>query len=98
MLLVPFRVETLVEVWFGDDGRRLGTGGPAARSGPYTLGLTKTDALFDRERQQRERDPADLAWLNTNYPVGPGTKTARRPHTGIRSLQPPPNTSVTWWP
>jgi len=36
---------------------------------PYTLILTKTDALFIRERQQRERDAVDLAWLNTNYPA-----------------------------
>jgi hypothetical protein len=48
---------------------------------PYTLVLTKTDALFDRERQQRERDAADLAWLNANYAVGARTKTARRPRT-----------------
>ena len=40
---------------------------------PYTLVLTKTDALFTRERQQRERDVADLAWLDTNYPVSART-------------------------
>jgi hypothetical protein len=34
---------------------------------PYTLVLTKTDALFERERQQRKHDTADLAWLSTNY-------------------------------
>jgi hypothetical protein len=50
---------------------------------PYTLVLTKTDALFDREHQQRERDAADLAWLNTTYTVGTQTKTARRPRTRI---------------
>ena len=34
------------------------------RSGrPYTLVLTKTDALFAREREIRQRDLADLAWL-----------------------------------
>lgn len=38
------------------------------RSGrPYTLVLTKTDALFERDRQARLRAEADLAWLN-----GPG--------------------------
>ena len=30
---------------------------------PYTLVLTKTDDLFDRERQGRRRDEASLAWL-----------------------------------
>ncbi len=47
---------------------------------PYTLALTNTDALFDRERQQREWDTADLAWLEANYPMGPRTKgTTRHP-------------------
>jgi len=30
---------------------------------PYTLVLTKTDALFERETQQRRRNEEDLAWL-----------------------------------
>jgi hypothetical protein len=34
---------------------------------PYTLVLTKTDVLFEREREARSRDEADLAWLNTNH-------------------------------
>ena len=38
---------------------------------PYTLVLTKTEAIFGRERQQREQDAADLAWLNNNR-VGTG--------------------------
>jgi hypothetical protein len=50
---------------------------------PYTLVLTKTDAVFTRERQQRERDAADLAWLNTNYPARAQTAKARRPRTRI---------------
>jgi hypothetical protein len=33
---------------------------------PYTLMLTKTDALFERETQQRRRDEKDLAWLERN--------------------------------
>ncbi len=41
---------------------------------PYTLVLTKTDAIFDRERQQRERDTADLVWLEAKYSVGARTK------------------------
>lgn len=36
------------------------------RSGrPYTLVLTKTDALFEREVDERLRTEADLAWLDT---------------------------------
>jgi hypothetical protein len=30
---------------------------------PYTLVLTKTEAIFERERGARRRDEADLAWL-----------------------------------
>jgi hypothetical protein len=30
---------------------------------PFTLVLTKTDALFEAEEQQRSRDRADVAWL-----------------------------------
>jgi hypothetical protein len=38
------------------------------RSGrPYTLVLTKTEALFERDRQARLGAEADLVWLN-----GPG--------------------------
>ncbi len=33
---------------------------------PYTLVLAKTDALFQREKQQRRRDEKDLAWLRAN--------------------------------
>jgi hypothetical protein len=37
------------------------------RSGrPYRLVLTKTDALFERERETRERYQTDLAWLRRN--------------------------------
>jgi len=36
------------------------------RGRPYTLVLAKTDELFERERQHRRRDEADLAWLNRN--------------------------------
>lgn len=41
---------------------------------PYTLVLTKTAAIFERERQGRLRDEADLAWLRD----GQGSR-ARRP-------------------
>jgi len=33
---------------------------------PYTLVLAKTDALFQREQQQRRRDEKDLAWIGAN--------------------------------
>lgn len=36
---------------------------------PYTLVLTKTEALFERERQARRRDEADLKWLSAEFPV-----------------------------
>jgi len=36
------------------------------RGRPYTLVLAKTDELFERERQHRRRDEADLAWLDQN--------------------------------
>ncbi|MGP3921081.1 2OG-Fe(II) oxygenase [Nonomuraea sp. 10N515B] len=36
---------------------------------PYTLVLTKTEALFERERLTRARHEADLAWLTTNWNV-----------------------------
>jgi hypothetical protein len=36
---------------------------------PYTLVLKKTDALFERERQQRRRDEEQLAWLQHTDPL-----------------------------
>lgn len=36
---------------------------------PYTLILTKTDALFARERKTRQRAITDLAWLTENWPA-----------------------------
>ena len=36
---------------------------------PYTLILTKTDALFDHERKARQRAITDLAWLTENWPA-----------------------------
>ncbi|WP_336213971.1 hypothetical protein [Nonomuraea sp. LPB2021202275-12-8] len=39
------------------------------QSRPYTLVLTKTEALFERERLARERDQADLAWLTDEWKV-----------------------------
>lgn len=46
------------------DGAELPVDHQTRRSGrPYTLVLNKTDALFERERQARQRDQADLIWL-----------------------------------
>ena len=40
------------------------------RSGrPYTLVLSKTDALFTREREARRRDQTDLSWLGRTFVV-----------------------------
>jgi hypothetical protein len=37
---------------------------------PYTLVLTKTDALFAREQEARIRDETDLEWLTTQWNPG----------------------------
>jgi hypothetical protein len=39
---------------------------------PYTLVLTKTAQLFERETQQRTRDQADLDWLLDHWPSARG--------------------------
>ncbi len=36
---------------------------------PFTLVLTKTDALFKRDEQQRRRDKTDLRWLSAPVPA-----------------------------
>ncbi|MEU2827298.1 2OG-Fe(II) oxygenase [Streptomyces lavendulae] len=38
---------------------------------PYTLVLTKTDAVFTREQATRARAEADLVWLRKNWPRTP---------------------------
>lgn len=46
------------------DGAELPVNHRTRRQGrPYTLVLTKTPALFERERLSRDRDEADRAWL-----------------------------------
>ena len=45
---------------------------------PYTLVLTKTDELFDRERQHRCRDEANRAWLNRNRAAPARRRSAAR--------------------
>ena len=37
---------------------------------PYTLVLTKTDALFTREQEARIRDETDLEWLTAEWNLG----------------------------
>ncbi len=44
---------------------------------PYTLVLTKTEELFDRERRQREQDTADLSWLTATYVAGARSKVKK---------------------
>ena len=34
---------------------------------PYTLVLTKTDALFTQEREARTRDESDLTWVEAHW-------------------------------
>ena len=47
------------------------------RGRPYTLVLTKTDALFSRERQARHQDEADLDWLRSALPARPSQRRGR---------------------
>jgi hypothetical protein len=37
---------------------------------PYTLVLNKTDALFAREQEARNRDETDLEWLTAHGDPG----------------------------
>ena len=49
---------------------------PTRRQGrPYTLVLSKTDALFAREREARIRDQSDLEWLEAKW--APGAQSER---------------------
>jgi hypothetical protein len=45
---------------------------------PHTLILTKTDALFERERKTRQRAITDLAWLSENWPATGYSKRSKR--------------------
>ena len=51
---------------------------------PYTLVLSKTGELFDRERRRRRRNEADLAWLNQGSQAVPSRRrsAARSPGRG----------------
>src|SRR5258707_14243903 len=46
---------------------------------PYTLVLTKTDALFAQEQKARIRDESDLEWLEAKW--APGAQPERSPST-----------------
>jgi hypothetical protein len=66
------------------DGAEMPVRHQTRRTGrPYTLMLTKTEAIFQREREARSRDEADLAWLDGEW----GAIT-RRDH---RRRSPPAN-------
>lgn len=55
------------------DGAELPVRHQTRRTGrPYTLVLTKTAAIFERERQARRRDEADLTWLEADRDSGVG--------------------------
>jgi len=45
---------------------------------PFTLVLTKTGALFERETQQRRRNEKDLAWLDRSHPDRARRRTGSR--------------------
>ena len=58
------------------DGAELPVSHVTRRQGrPYTLVLTKTDALFAGEREARIRDQSDLEWLGAKW--APGTRSER---------------------
>ena len=46
---------------------------------PYTLVLSKTDALFAGEQEARIRDESDLEWLEAKW--APGAQSERSPST-----------------
>lgn len=55
------------------DGAELPVRHQTRRTGrPYTLVLTKTAAIFERERRARRRDEADLTWLEADRDSGVG--------------------------
>lgn len=62
------------------DGRDLPVKHETTRSGrPYTLVLTKTKALFDRERAERTSLERELRWLRSNDTFFGAKKMGRRP-------------------
>jgi hypothetical protein len=66
----PLATEKRRHVHARIDGAELPISHQTRRQGrPYTLVLTKTEALFERERLARERSEADLAWLANSWKV-----------------------------
>ena len=50
------------------DGAELPVRHQTRRTGrPYTLVLTKTEAIFERDKKARQRDDADLTWLHDDW-------------------------------
>jgi hypothetical protein len=62
--------EVTLTHWTGPDGTRLEE---TALHRPYTLVLTKTDALFAQEHEARARDESDLKGLEAKW--APSTET-----------------------
>jgi hypothetical protein len=58
------------------------------KGSPYTLVLTKTIALFERENDQRRRDTADLAWIQRTFPTTrPSQRPAGRPRRTTTTVE-----------
>lgn len=57
------------------------------KGSPYTLVLTKTTALFDRENDQRRRDTADLAWIQRAFPTTGPSRRAGRPRRAAATVE-----------
>ncbi|MHB8294887.1 MAG: 2OG-Fe(II) oxygenase [Acidimicrobiales bacterium] len=69
------------------DGAELPVRHQTRRAGrPYTLVLTKTEALFETERRARAADEANLAWLEENWD---GAGRSGRPARGRTARNPP---------
>ncbi|MGC9155752.1 MAG: 2OG-Fe(II) oxygenase [Ferrimicrobium sp.] len=61
----PLRQDGRAHVHHRIDASELPVTHQTRRTGrPYTLVLTKTDALFEREREERNRFETELAWLD----------------------------------
>lgn len=58
------------------------------KGSPYTLVLTKTTALFDRENARRRRDTADLAWIERTFlTTGPSRRLAGKPRRTTTTVE-----------
>jgi hypothetical protein len=67
----PLAKDRRVHVHSRIDSAELSVNHETIRKGsPYTLVLTKTDALFEREKQDRLRDEVNLAWIRKTRASG----------------------------